>query len=151
MTNSQEQTQEFTSLSKTNITQTLIYLKEAQSYLQEQMAKELFEQKNKVDFLTLAESFFYENHIVNDFALVLENFATSTETAIGMFNKLQESYPFGDIYDAIENNFVFYFLSVNVDIEIYADAKVKQQLQAHYNDVHACYTEIILFTKNNKI
>lgn len=145
------ETLELTYLSKTNITQTLIYVKEAQSYLQEQMAKELFEQKNKADFLKLAESSFYENHIVNDFVVVLENFATSTENAIGMFNKLQEIYPFGDIYDAIESNFVFYFLSVNVDIETYTDAKIKEQLQAHYNDVHACYSDIILFIKNNKI
>lgn len=145
-------TTEFTSLSKTNLTQTLLYYKEAQSYYQQQMCKELYE-----DQLTLAKHIaqskanYQTNSILNAFADVLKTIKISLDNAIAKFKKMYTTFDSGDIYDAIENNFVFYFLSVTVDIETYTDTKVKEQLQAHYNDVHACYRDIILFVKTNKI
>ena len=146
-----EQTQTFTHLSKVNITQTLLYYREAQLYWEEQVGKEIFEQTTKADFLEVAESAYNQKKVAHYFALAIEKYAQAPEEGIALFNKLQETYPFTDIYDAIESNFVFYFLDVNVDIATFTDPKSKDALQKHYNEVHACYSEIILFIKKNKI
>lgn len=145
------QKQTFTHLSKVNISQTLIYLKETQSYLQEQMARELFEQKTKEDFLESAESNYNTNGILTVFIEAISEFSNSNELGVGFFNKMQDYFEWADIYDTVEDAFTFYFLTVSVDIETYTDPKSKAALTSHYNDVKACYQEIILFIKNNKI
>lgn len=137
--------QEFTYLSKTNISQTILLLKEAQSYLQQQYAKELFEQPTKEDFLETTNVIYYENYIINEFANVLQQFSTSIDAGLQAFKNLQKRYPFADIYDAVENNFCFYFLALNVDIETFTNKKSKQALQNHYQEVQKIYKEIILF------
>lgn len=149
--NLKEQTQELTYLSKTNISQTLLLYKEAQSYLQQQYAKELFEQPTKEDFLETTNAAYYENYIVNQFANVLQNFSSSIDKAIALFHKMQQTFNFCDIYDAIENNFTFYLLSLNVDAETATNPKAKNELQKHYKEVKLCYREIISFINNNKI
>tara|TARA_R110002124_G_scaffold285995_1_gene465605 strand:+ start:403 stop:861 length:459 start_codon:yes stop_codon:yes gene_type:complete len=138
-----------TYLSKTNLTQTVLVVKEAQSYLQEQMATELFEQTTKKDFMSLAESHFLYNSILNDFIAALEN--PTLDCKIGAFTKMQEYYNFGDIYDAVEDAFCVYLLSFCIDLETYTDKKLKEVFTSMYKESDAIYKELISFMNLNKL
>lgn len=146
-----EITKEFTYLSKTNYTQTILLVKEAQSYWQEQVAKELFEAEDQEDFLEQSKNAYQTNYILNDFANALNFCENSVELAIGFFIKMQQKYVFADIYDAVEDAFCFYLLSITIDINTYTDVKAKNALQEHYNEVYKIYEEIIVFVKSNKL
>ena len=90
----QNTVQEFTYLSKTNISQTVLFLKEAQSYLQQQYTKELFEQPTKEDFLATTNAIYYENYILNEFVKALKECETSIEQAIGFYTQMQQTFHF---------------------------------------------------------
>ena len=139
----------FTYLSKTNITQTVLVVKEAQSYLQEQMATELFEQTTKKEFMSLAESCFLYNSILNDFTAALEN--PTLDCKIGAVTKMQEYYNFADIYDAIEDAFCTYLLSLRIDLETFIDKKLQEVFTSMYKESEAIYKELISFIKLNKL
>lgn len=138
-------------LGKRNIGQTISIVKHAQSELQENFTTTLFEQTDKDEFLSVAQQSFESNTVLTQFINVLIEFETSNKTAIGHFLQLQNFILWVDLYDAIEDAFCFYILSLKQNIQFFTDKSSQATLRKMLIETEACYKEVILFVRNNKL